>query len=47
MNITKTKVMVISKGNKNTKIRINGGEIEELSSFEYLRVALDGKGNQE
>lgn len=47
INISKTKVMVISKENKNTNIEINQSKIEQVDVFKYLGVQIDREGNME
>lgn len=47
VNIAKTKVMVVAEENRNTNISLNGELIEQVSSFQYLGVTLEEKGNQE
>uniref|UniRef100_A0A1Y1M0F5 Reverse transcriptase domain-containing protein n=2 Tax=Photinus pyralis TaxID=7054 RepID=A0A1Y1M0F5_PHOPY len=45
INTNKTKVMVISKENKNINIVINQNKIEQVEAFKYLGVLIDREGN--
>lgn len=47
INKNKTKVMVVGDEEVDMKIEIEGTEIEQVGTFQYLGVKIDGKGTQE
>ena len=44
LNIKKTKIMDIDKCKKETRIAIDGEEIERISNFKYLGVRIEANG---
>lgn len=47
INTDKTKIMVIGKNNTQTKIQLNGQELEQVDSFKYLGVTIQKDGQNE
>jgi galactitol-specific phosphotransferase system IIB component len=47
INIVKTKIMVITKDEKNVDIEIEGTKIEQVNEFKYLGVTINNKGKED
>jgi hypothetical protein len=47
INIAKTKIMVITKDEKNVDIEIEDTKIEQVNEFKYLGVTINNKGKQD
>jgi hypothetical protein len=47
INIAKTKIMVITKDEKNVDIEIENTKIEQVNEFKYLGVTINNKGKQD
>lgn len=47
LNMNKTKVLAVTQNREEIKVEIEGEEVEQVSSYQYLGVILEGTGNQE